>query len=444
MVPQAIKRRRLGAIAAIAAGTILVLCGCSESASTAATTAAKSGEPASTAPVTLRLTWWGNPQRTAAVQAAVDQYEKLHPNVTVQTEPQANSGYFTKLNTEYAGGNAPDVFMEGGYIVQYSSAGDLVDLKKAGLDTSKFAPSLLAQDSYKGKLYEIPTGQTTFGVVSNASLYDKYNVAAPKNSSSWADYAKIAKQISKASDGTVFGAQDDSWNIQAFTPFVRQYGQHLFATNNKSLGFTKATLKKWIDYWQSMRDSGAVPPPSISQAAVSGDPTKSAVQQQLAASGVWGTSLTLPSTNSWLWSGYPGDTQTKTPGDFARVSVSWAANSKGKHVADSVKFMDYLVNNTSAGKTLGIQLGVQANSEVQKALIPTLSPAESAVVSYVNYVQSDKTYAKVPPEPVGPTQGQQVAGLFAQLAEKMWYKSEPVDSAVDEFFTKANDLAKNG
>jgi multiple sugar transport system substrate-binding protein len=59
--------------------------------------------------VSLRYTWWGNPDRAARTQEAVDLFEKKHPGIDVQTSFAGYEPYKQKLATQAAGGDAPDV-----------------------------------------------------------------------------------------------------------------------------------------------------------------------------------------------------------------------------------------------------------------------------------------------------------------------------------------------
>src|SRR5262249_9368857 len=69
-----------------------------------------SGGSASGGPVTLSFAWWGDASRAKATQAAVDLFQRKHPTIKVTTQYAPFGDYFTKLATQVAGGNAPDLF----------------------------------------------------------------------------------------------------------------------------------------------------------------------------------------------------------------------------------------------------------------------------------------------------------------------------------------------
>src|SRR5690606_9101459 len=79
--------------------------------------------------VNLRITWWGSDARHQVTQHAIDLFEAAHPNISVTPEFSDWDGYWDKLATATAGGDAPDVMqMDGQYLATYADRGTLVDL----------------------------------------------------------------------------------------------------------------------------------------------------------------------------------------------------------------------------------------------------------------------------------------------------------------------------
>lgn len=60
-------------------------------------------------PVTLRFAWWGSDPRHEATLKAIELYNTLYPNVTIDCEYQGYDGYQQKLMTQIAGGTEPDL-----------------------------------------------------------------------------------------------------------------------------------------------------------------------------------------------------------------------------------------------------------------------------------------------------------------------------------------------
>ena len=85
--------------------------GDAEESDTAAPSAEASGETASTQQeqtaddkkgesVTLRFAWWGGDDRHTATLKAIEEYQKINPNVKIEAEYQGYDGYNDKILTQ--------------------------------------------------------------------------------------------------------------------------------------------------------------------------------------------------------------------------------------------------------------------------------------------------------------------------------------------------------
>src|SRR3954471_7316491 len=97
--------------------------------------------------VELSIFWWGAQARAGLTDKALALYTQKHPNVTFKKTWQANQGYYDKLATLLAGGNAPDIFqIDDQYLTDYASRGVTLDLtpytQNTKLDVTKFPKSL--------------------------------------------------------------------------------------------------------------------------------------------------------------------------------------------------------------------------------------------------------------------------------------------------------------
>lgn len=120
---------------ALVAGTALVvaLTACSNGATQAEPdTNELSGE--------IRFTTWYAPEMWEAI---VEKFEELHPDVTVTVQQVPNDQYYTKLQTEFASGNAPDVFGMQFQASQWGPAGILEPMTDYVADVIDTVPESL-------------------------------------------------------------------------------------------------------------------------------------------------------------------------------------------------------------------------------------------------------------------------------------------------------------
>ncbi|MDR0638123.1 MAG: ABC transporter substrate-binding protein [Spirochaetaceae bacterium] len=132
------------------------------------------------APVTMRYVWWGSDVRHQATLAAIDRYQELHPNITIEAEYQGYSGYLQKLLTQIAGRTEPDIItLDYIWFPDLAARGDLfVDLAaQKAIDISPYETSFLSEYcSINGTLISLPMGSNGFGININKAFFARHNL----------------------------------------------------------------------------------------------------------------------------------------------------------------------------------------------------------------------------------------------------------------------------
>ncbi len=78
----------------------------------------------------MRCFWWGNPERDRRTKTALDAYAQK-TGIQIAAELLGWGDYWTKLGTQTAGGNAPDLIqMDYRYIFEYARRDTLLALEK--------------------------------------------------------------------------------------------------------------------------------------------------------------------------------------------------------------------------------------------------------------------------------------------------------------------------
>src|SRR5262249_37777777 len=132
-------------LAAVAVGVALAATGCGSGSSSGSN---------SSGPVSLTFAWWGDASRAKVTQGPVALFEKKYPNIKVSTQYAPFADFFTKLGTQVAGGDAPDLFqIDRGYVNEYAGRGALYDISqdKGDIDLSKWDSSFANSGKINGK-----------------------------------------------------------------------------------------------------------------------------------------------------------------------------------------------------------------------------------------------------------------------------------------------------
>ncbi len=420
-------RRRLLA-AALAVPLLLggaVACGSDE---------AGSSDP--NAPVEISIFWWGAEKRAELTDQALALYTKKHPNVTFKKTWQANQGYFDKLATLTAGGNAPDIFqIDDNYISEYAGRNVTLDLTPYAadgkLDVTKFPETLKKYGEVDGKLVGVAMGENTQGLVYDKTLLAKHKLPEPTTGMSWEDFVAWAANVSKVAK--LPGTQDASAVYQALWVYLRQNGKDLY--KDDQLGFDEADMTRWFQLWKGAREAGATPTPDVIHEGNATD-----ISKQLVVTGKAGT--------SWVWVNQMPELKKNTkselgviayPGDpsaqWARATLYFSAfrGSKNKDVA--VDVMNFLANDPEAGKILGTDRGLPPNLDVRKQVADSVTDPN---MKQTIQVQNELGAKFGPSSPTVPPKGHsKVRSELTRVAEEVIYGRQSPEQAAAAFVTAA-------
>ena len=123
------------------------------------------------------------------------------------------SDYWSKLATQVAGRNAPDVIqMDYRYMFEYARRGALLDLNPymgKALQIDDFGKDATDAGRVDGKLNGVSLGMNSMCTIFNRTVLDSIGTKPPTLETSWADYAVLASEITKkANKPGFFGSGD--------------------------------------------------------------------------------------------------------------------------------------------------------------------------------------------------------------------------------------------
>ncbi len=194
----------------------------------------------------LRYIWWGNPDRDKRTRAMVDLYQKKDAGVTVDAETYGWNDYWTKLATQAAGGNLPDVIqMDYRYIFEYARRDQLEDLTPfldVDLHMENFDKNVLNAGMVDGKLYGISMGANSICVIYSVDKMKAAGAAVPDTSKwSWDDFRKIGMDAKSKLPTASISAPTWACRSRSCECFVRQRGKALYTPRTASSALTPPT-----------------------------------------------------------------------------------------------------------------------------------------------------------------------------------------------------------
>src|SRR5579864_3347190 len=143
----------------------------------------------------VTLQWWGLWEDPPVLQAIINEFQKAHPNITVQYIKQDPQQYSERLLTRIQNGTGPDIFrFHNSWIpmIQYFLS-PLSSEAIAKQDFTKNYYSVVQQDLVKnGAIYGVPLEIDTLALFTNDQLFQSTGLKSPTN---WTDFITAARAL---------------------------------------------------------------------------------------------------------------------------------------------------------------------------------------------------------------------------------------------------------
>ncbi len=387
----------------------------------------------------LRFAWWGNAKRDELTNAALEAYKEVAPEVTISAEPGDWGGYWDKLATQVAGGDAPDVLqMDEGYLAEYSTRGILADLDDTAINTSSFDPAALEAGRYDGGLYALNAGINAPVLLANPAVFEEAGVDLPDDTTwTWDDLVEIAMKISENTPKGTCGVQQfGTAGGPPLTVFLRQLGAQRFSAEG-GIGFDAEQLAQWWEFCLRLQDSGAAP-----EASVAVEEAGQTVDQSLFAVGKCALQAQWSNQAVTLDGALDGTVKILRMPSHAgsadeaqlwyKASMYFSVSATASDPEAAAAFVDWMLNDPEAGKILLVERGVPANLETREAILEDLGDSDLKVVDFIESIAEELGEAP----PLTPPGGGAVDDAIARHAEDVIFgRTAPADAAqavVDE------------
>ncbi|MFC8679877.1 ABC transporter substrate-binding protein [Microbacterium ureisolvens] len=424
-------------LTSVGAATMLTLTACGGAAEEPAAT----GPTLSDEPVTLSFTWWGNDVRHGITEELIAAFEAEHDNITIEPQYTDWAGYWDKLATTVAAGDAPDIIqMDEKQLSTYAANGVLLDLGTLGdqLPTGDFPESVLGTGALDGTQYGIPVGINTYTYMANTDLLESLGIELPDDETwSWDDLNEIAEEVTTASGGAVVGSQSWGFEDGGLNNWLRQHGESLYAEDGSpEVTATADTLAEW---WQNLLDvteAGGTPDPSATIERESAGLAESFTATNQSAFGPWWSNqvaaLRDASGQSLVPLMVPTPDEGESSAAYYKPSMFWSASAKTEHPAEVALFLDFLANSEEAADLLLAERGVPANDKIREYITPKLGEVDQEVVDFL-----DKIAPRVgDAPPATPPGGGAIETIIDQHTQRVLFGEVTPEEAAESFIAE--------
>jgi len=197
--------------------------------------------------------YFNTPGQISALSAYSKQFEAAHPGVTVKRQYVPFANLDTKLLTQAAGHDLPNLLaVDNPFVSTMISTGQVVPLSGlSGFSTKGYYPAVINEGLSGGKYYSYPVaGANSIALIYNIAMLKAANVTPPKT---WAELVTDAKALTTPQHYgialTCEPAEDTTWQWEPF--FWSNGGDATFANIASGPGVQALTL------WQQLISDGS-------------------------------------------------------------------------------------------------------------------------------------------------------------------------------------------
>lgn len=399
--------------------------------------------------VKLTIGWWGNQVRNDRTQEVLDMYSAANPGVTFDSQPAQFADYWTKLATAAAGNALPDVLQMNytSYLEQYVDNNLLEDLtpyvEQGLLDVSAIDQSILDSGSIDGKLYAVCCGLNAPTLIYNKTLTDELGIEV-KSNMTIEEFMDVCREINEKS-----GVKTDLafGNAESMMTYVlRGEGiDNMFSENGFSVAGEDA-FEPFFKIYETGYEEGW-----MLNAGIYAELTENSVEQCPLVY------FSTPETQSWCacyWSNQLTAMQSAAPegmvleystwpasdpakADFLHPSMFFSVASGSVDKEESVKVLNYLINDIDCNKVLLAERGIPATSVVADAISGDLPEASQKEIVFISDVVTPNSSTISPCPPSG---SNEIFSKADDLVEEILYGVKTAKEASAELYAEGNKI----
>ena len=294
-------------------------------------------------PVVIRYAnFTAGQDRAAELDEIIAAFEAENPNIQIEPYNMPFGDYFTLLQADFAGGEAPDAF-ELNYenFVAFAANDVLLDLSAYVSEDAPFYPQALAAFQYQGSQYALPETFSTVVLFYNKDLFDQAGVAYPTDDWTWNDARDAALAIRALGP--------DIWGIYSPIQFWEFYKR---AAQNNCEFFNEDKTESLINTPQcvealemmiSLMTEDVMPDPA-EQGAVSNSEMFVAGNLGMDLTGIWMMPAYQEATFNWDIALEPG--MAKKAYHFFSNGI--AVNVNTEHPAEAAAWAQFMTSSQTA------------------------------------------------------------------------------------------------
>jgi multiple sugar transport system substrate-binding protein len=245
----------------------------------------------------------------------------------------------------------------------------------------------------------------------------------------WEELERYCLSIAPRLPGGVYPLQDYGSDVLSLSYYSRQRGYPLYREDGSRV--RPEDLEAWLTMWQSFRDKKIVPDIETT-VSFTDDISSSALVTGKVVIGHFTSNQLIAYQNAMSdeLDLIPLPDQEKR-GGWLQPSQYLAVYKKTSLPDESVRFINFFVNDPEAGKVLGNERGISSSQVVRDAIAPLASPMDQKVYDLYSLI----TRYTSPADPEIPN-GNEFSNIFRLIYDQGAYKQIPMAECVRNLYTE--------
>jgi multiple sugar transport system substrate-binding protein len=366
-------------------------------------------EPGGEEPIELRIAWWGGDSRATKTITVIELFQELHPHITMLYEFSGWDDHWTKLATQAAGGNLPDIMQHDYARISEWVGNELLlpldPFADSGiLDFTNVADTTLAGGRIDGTLYGVNLGTNALDMEIAVDLLEQAGLDMPAPDWSWDDFEGLCTAIND-SLGIWGYAGNSLFHDHMWKQVYMSKGEWVFSEDGKALGYDDD--QPAIDQLNRiLRMFAAGTAQTLEEAeARAGEAPEQGPMVTSEAVMAFGWSNFIVSQ----WENMGADRMLKSwpiprsgdlPAVYIKPSMFFSITRDANYPEEAAMFIDFFTNSIPANAILMADRGVPIASQVKEGMKGFLTQSQQEMFDYLSLVESDSQPVP-PPDPVG-------------------------------------------
>ena len=315
--------------------------------------------------ITITYSWWGGEDRHDKTVEALEEFQKIYPNIKVKVEFGEWTGFKKKMNMKIAGNNEPDLMqINYDWLESYSKDGSgFYDLNKVSsqLNLNNFSDDILKYGTKNGVLNAIPISMNSKILLYNKALMDKYNITDFKT------WDSLLSNASKISDNNTYLLELDKTNSWILPmAYIQEKNGRDFITDEVNLGFTKDDIKELLTFYKQLLDDKILCPLNEVNDYNLSDNISVGLVTWVSDSSKTEKALSENNTEAYV-SELPSSTGENSL-TYVKPSMLYAISKNTDHPEETALLMNFLLNDSNATKIQGLDRGIPSSNSALNTL----------------------------------------------------------------------------